>query len=124
MRSKGIYKILIIGNLQFRLFNRTLRPRHRIQYVGRRLLVSELRLMTTTIDRWSNCILFLEELDKVRCVGEGALVANLRDRLGCRDKQQTRVGQSLANIPLVGRQLEMTLKLLLERSERTVANLG
>ena len=56
----------------------------------------------------------------MRRVGERAGVADLRNGFRSRDQQQTRVHQPLADVPLVGRHLEMTAELLLERSERTV----
>ena len=56
----------------------------------------------------------------MRRIGERAGVADLRNGFRGRDQQQTRVHQPLADVPLVGRHLEMTAELLLERSERTV----
>ena len=56
----------------------------------------------------------------MRRIGERAGVADLRNGFRGRDQQQTRVHQPLADVPLVGRHLEMAAELLLERSERTV----
>ena len=67
-----------------------------------------------------HAVLLLEELDEVRRVGEGALHAYLRDGLRGRDEQQPRVHQPLADVPLVGRHLEVAPELLLERGERAV----
>lgn len=52
-------------------------------------------------------VLFFEQFDEVRRVGEGALVADLRDRLRGRDQQQARVHEPLADEPFVRRNLEV-----------------
>ena len=65
-------------------------------------------------------ILLLEEFDEMRCVGERAFVADFGDGFRGRDQQQARVHQPLADVPLVGRHLEVAAELLFERGERTV----
>ena len=69
-------------------------------------------------------VLFFEQFDEVRRVGEGALVADLRDRLRGRDQQQARVHEPLADEPFVRRNLEVAPKLLLEGGERAVRQPG
>ena len=64
-------------------------------------------------------ILLLEEFDEMRCVGERAFVADFGDGFRGRDQQQARVHQPLADVPLVGRHLEVAAALLFERGERT-----
>ena len=69
-------------------------------------------------------VLFFEQFDEVRRVGEGALVADLRDRLRGRDQQQARVHEPLADEPFVRWNLEVAPKLLLEGGERAVRQSG
>ena len=76
--------------------------------------------MMLTIGGRSHPVCPLEELDIVRGIGEGTLVANLRNRLGCRDEQEPRVSQSLLHIPFVGWQVEVSAKLFFERGKRTI----
>ena len=64
--------------------------------------------------------LFLEEFDKMRRIGEGALYANLRDRFLRRDQQHSRLHQPLANKPTMWRQIEVSFELLFERGERAI----
>ena len=66
-------------------------------------------------------VLLLEQLDEMRRVGEGTFDPDFGDGLRRGDQQQTGVHQSLTDIPLVGRQREKALELLLERGERAVA---
>ena len=80
--------------------------------------------MAVPIGCRSHLVLLLEEFDEVRRIGEGAFVADFGDRFRGRDQQQARVHQPLADIPLVGRHLEMAPELLLEGGQRPVGEFG
>ena len=77
--------------------------------------------MAGTIGGRRHLVFFLEQLDEVRGVGERAFVADFRNRLRGGNQQQARVHETLTDIPLVGRHLEVAPEFLFERGERTVA---
>ena len=79
--------------------------------------------MAVAVRGGRHLILFLEEFDEMRGVGESAFVADFRDGFRRGDEQQTRVHEPLANVPLVRRHLEMAAEFLLERCQRTVGEL-
>lgn len=64
---------------------------------------------------------FLKSLYEMRRVGERAFDTDLGDGFRRRDKQQTRLHESLTDKPSVRRHVEVAFELLLERGERTVA---
>lgn len=80
--------------------------------------------MPVAVGGRSHRILLLKEFDKMRGIGEGAFVADLRDGFRGRDEQQACVHQSLTDVPFVRRHLEVAPELLFERGQRTVRQLG
>ena len=76
--------------------------------------------MLLTIGGWRGAIDLFEEFDKVRGVGKGALVANLRNRFRGGRQQEAGVEESLVDKPPVGRGEEVAVKLLLEGGQRAV----
>jgi len=76
-----------------------------------------------TIGGRRHLVFFLEQLDEVRGVGERAFVADFRNLLRGGNQQQARVHETLTDIPLVGRHLEVAPEFLFERGERTVGQL-
>ena len=74
--------------------------------------------MAVAVSGRRHLVFLFEKFNKMRRIGERAGVADLRNGFRGRDQQQTRVHQPLADVPLVGRHLEMTAELLLEQIGR------
>ena len=68
-----------------------------------------------------HAILFFEEFDEVRRIGECTFVADLRDRLRSRNQQHPRMHEPLPDEPLVRRHEKDPFELLFEGGQRTVA---
>ena len=77
--------------------------------------------MSVAIDGGRGTVLLLEQLYEMRRVRERAFDTDLGDGFRRRDKQQTRLHESLTDKPSVRRHVEVAFELLLERGERTVA---
>ena len=74
-----------------------------------------LALHCLTIERRGDVVSALEEFDKVRDIGKGAVGTYLGDCFGGGEQKHLCPFEALCNKPLMGRGVELAIELLLKR---------